>query len=119
MARARRERTVREVGVMSETIAEMLIRKGQEKGRRQGRKEGREEGRRQGRLEGRRQGRKEGRLEQARRSLLLVLTARFGEVPSAVAQTVNETASLERLTSWLGRASTAEALADVRIRPED
>ncbi len=89
----------REVGVMSETIAEMLMRKGQEKGRRQGRKEGREEG----------------RVEQARGSLLLVLTTRFGEVPSAVAQTVEETESLERLASWMRRALTAEMLADVGI----
>ncbi len=74
----------------------------------------REEGIRLGRAEGIEIGRTQGTEVSLRGALATVLTARFGELPEAVQQSI-ESAEVVRLNQWLTRAATAETLEAVGI----
>jgi hypothetical protein len=81
---------------------------GREEGRKAGRKEGRKAGRKEGRKAGRKEGRKEGRVEQARRTLFIILSARSLELTPAQRARIADCNDLEQLTRWTTQAAVAE-----------
>jgi hypothetical protein len=91
-----RFRVKAEVSHMSLTMAEFI--------REQGREQGRELGRELGEVTG------------LRRSLVVMLTARFGAVPDALLAAI-DAADSERLLAWTARAATAGSLSQVGIGP--
>ena len=64
------------------------------------------------------QWRAEGRLEQAARSLLLVLDARGLSVSPALHERINATSDPNTLHNWVNRAVTASRIEDVLADPQ-
>jgi hypothetical protein len=74
---------------------------------------GREEGRKAGREEGRRAGREEGRVEQARRTLFVILAARALELTPSQRARIDDCDNLEQLIRWTTQAAVAEPGDDI------
>jgi hypothetical protein len=65
--------------------------------------------------EGMAQGRAEGELRTCRRNLRLVLEERFGAVPEALAQQIEQLGDLERLESSIRQALRIQELAQLKL----
>jgi hypothetical protein len=63
-------------------------------------------------------GRKEGERSALRKTLVRLLTTRFGTLPAGLVETINRTAQVRQLDDWLDRFATAKTLEDVGIDPE-
>jgi hypothetical protein len=101
------------------TLRNLLQRKGytsleeiEEKAIKKGRREGSKKGNQRGLKKGRVEGRVEGLVEGQRRTILRILTTRFGDVPKGAVQRI-EGASLELLDEITERLVTAPTLTDV------
>lgn len=90
------------------TLAERWI----QEGKQQGLQEGMQQGIQQGIQQGLQQGKQEGRIEEARATLLRILTHRFGSITSGVRSRIQE-ASLERLETWIDLSLNAKSLSEI------
>ena len=79
---------------------------------RMGREEGRVEGRAEGRMEGRAEGRAEGLVEALRDNVIEALEVRFGQVPLAARQRVNQSNDASQLKAWLRLAVRCADVAE-------
>ena len=64
---------------------------------------------------GLKKGRREGELRLGRRTLLVLLHQRFGELPAPLVAAVEPTTNIEQPEAWLGRVLEAESLEDLGI----
>jgi hypothetical protein len=78
---------------------------------------GRKIGRDEGEVIGREKGIEIGKAVGVRNTLVTLLTARFGELPSSVSRVI-EAATTERLESWFAVAVTAVSLEAVGIEAQ-
>jgi hypothetical protein len=56
----------------------------------------------------------QGRVQQATTTLIAVLEARFGQIPSEVETKIREVTESDKLQTWTTRAATAATLDDFR-----
>lgn len=113
------ERQIYEIRMQSLADVESKVASALEKGLAQGMVKGLEKGLAQGLAQGKEQGRIEGRTEGMAegmaRSLLTVLTAKFGELPDTMKARV-EGADCGQLEQWMDRVFAAECPEDVFLR---
>jgi hypothetical protein len=59
--------------------------------------------------------RDEGRIEIQRKTLITLLRQRFGELPTSLERSIQATANIDQLQTWLERVIPAESIADMGI----
>ena len=69
------------------------------------------------REEGQEMGRREEAIRSRQLTLLDQLRARFGKVPTAVKQTIEQTQDVEQLKAWLHRFAQVQSLDELGITP--
>jgi hypothetical protein len=115
--------TIPEVRTMQMSWADEMFaewqRKGWEKGIREGKQAGLTLGEEKGRMQGRKEGRKEGELQAVRRTLIRLLTLRFGPLPSMVQEGVAACDDLAQLQSWTDGVLTASNLDSLGLHPPE
>ncbi len=83
------------------SIERMAMKEGWQKGRLEGRQEGEQEGWQKGRQEGALEGWQKGQIASLQAAVVEVLRGRFGELPSALQQVIEQTRDSGRLTRQL------------------